>query len=328
MINEKKILVFSNGEKIGDGIIKLPLLNEIKKRLPNYKLIWMTDKGTTVYNKELKNISSLFIDEIIEKANLNPFFWQNISDNYDLSKMKFEYILDTQKAVFRTISLKRIKSSIFISATAAGFFSTKKIIKNKKKIRKYYLEDLYTLLNLIKNSSVDNNFKFPLPQLLENKLRKIFTKNNNYIGIAPGAGEKDKIWSIDNFIEVGKYFEKKSYSLVFFLGPSEKKIKSKIFNVFPKALFPEDMIKDYSGTEIVIAATKFLSCAITNDSGASHMLSTKYCPLIKLFGPKDANKFTISDKRILTIKSDKFGSKDINEIPVNYVIKKTEEFIK
>ena len=35
---EKKILVFSNGEKIGDGIIKLPLLYEIKKRLPEYKL--------------------------------------------------------------------------------------------------------------------------------------------------------------------------------------------------------------------------------------------------------------------------------------------------
>ena len=34
----KKILVFSNGEKIGDGIIKLQLLHEIKTRLPEYKL--------------------------------------------------------------------------------------------------------------------------------------------------------------------------------------------------------------------------------------------------------------------------------------------------
>ena len=34
----KKILVFSNGEKIGDGIIKLKLLHEIKIRLPEYKL--------------------------------------------------------------------------------------------------------------------------------------------------------------------------------------------------------------------------------------------------------------------------------------------------
>ena len=54
---EKKILVFSNGEKIGDGIIKLPLLYEIKKRLPEHKLVWVTNKGSTTYNDKLKFIA-------------------------------------------------------------------------------------------------------------------------------------------------------------------------------------------------------------------------------------------------------------------------------
>ncbi len=54
---QKNILVFTNGEKIGDGIIKLPLLSEIKRRLPDRQLIWMTNKGSTVYNNQLKNIS-------------------------------------------------------------------------------------------------------------------------------------------------------------------------------------------------------------------------------------------------------------------------------
>ena len=40
---------------------------------------------------------------------------------------EFEYIFDTQKVVLRTLALKRIKCSVFISATAAGFFSDKKI---------------------------------------------------------------------------------------------------------------------------------------------------------------------------------------------------------
>ena len=73
---KKNILVFSNGEKIGDGLIKLPLLNEIKRRLPDRQLIWMTNKGTTVYKNQLKNIASQFIDKIIEQADLNPFFLQ------------------------------------------------------------------------------------------------------------------------------------------------------------------------------------------------------------------------------------------------------------
>ena len=71
---EKKILVFSNGEKIGDGIIKLPLLYEIKKRLPEYKLVWVTNKGSTAYRDKLKFIAEQYIDEIIEKADLSPFF--------------------------------------------------------------------------------------------------------------------------------------------------------------------------------------------------------------------------------------------------------------
>ena len=71
---QKNILVFTNGEKIGDGIIKLPLLNEIKRRLPDRQLIWLTNKGSTVYNNQLKNIASQFIDVIIEQADLKPFF--------------------------------------------------------------------------------------------------------------------------------------------------------------------------------------------------------------------------------------------------------------
>ena len=111
---KKNILVFSNGEKIGDGLIKLPLLYEIKRRLPDYKLIWMTNFGSTVYNNQLKNIASKFIDEIYEQANLNFFFWKNISEKYDLRNLSFEYIFDTQKAVIRTLALRRIKCSVFI----------------------------------------------------------------------------------------------------------------------------------------------------------------------------------------------------------------------
>ena len=132
---DKSILVFSNGEKIGDGLIKLPLLHEIKKRLPQYNIYWMTNTENTVYKDQLKNIANKYIYKIIEKAELNPFFWQNISNHYDFNNQKFDYIFDTQKAVLRTLALKRIKCSIFISSTASYFFSNKKNtrIKNKKK---------------------------------------------------------------------------------------------------------------------------------------------------------------------------------------------------
>ena len=316
---KKKILVFSNGEKIGDAIIKLPLLYEIKKRLPDYYLIWVTNLGSTAFNCELKNIASQYIDEIIERVDLKPFFWQNISDKYDFTYANYDYIFDTQKAVYRTLALKRIKCNNFISATANGFFSTIKINK-KNKFRNYYLNDLFDLLNLIKSDVIDRNFKINVPILLEENLNTLFEKDKKYIGIAPGAGEKNKIWPLEKFIQIGKFYQNKNYGIVLYLGPQEINLRDILLKELPGAIIPEEKIKNFSNIEIVMASTKFLSCALANDSGISHMLSTKYCPLIKLFGPKNSSKFTPHDDLLITISSSEFKSKNVSLISLKRVL--------
>ena len=323
---EKKILVFSNGEKIGDGIIKLPLLYEIKKRLPEHKLVWVTNKGSTTYNDKLKFIAEQYIDEIIEKADLSPFFWMKVSKNYDFENTFYEYILDTQKSLYRTIALKRIKNKQFISATANGLFSSIKFIKKNK--RRYYLDDLFALLDLIKKSEIEENFKIKIPNDLDLNLNKFFKKDQKYFGIAPGAGEKNKIWPLENFIKVGKYFLNKDYKIVLFLGPEEKHLRENILNQFPEAIIPEELISNFSNIETVIASTKYLKFALCNDSGISHMLSTSYCPLIKLFGPKESLKFTPSNINIHTISASKFSKNNkIDSIPAEYVIDKINKLL-
>ena len=57
------------------------------------------------------------------------------------------------------------------------------------------------------------------------------------------------------------------------------------------------------------------------------MLSTNYCPLIKLFGHKDSDKFTRVTNNITAISAKEFGSTDISAISTDYVIKKIEEII-
>jgi len=325
----KSILIFSNGEKIGDGIIKLPLLNELKKRLPNFKIFWMTDKGNTVYNNVLKNISSKYVDEIYEKANINFLFWKKISTKYNLEEMFFDYIFDTQKSISRTIALKRIKHNYFISGTAKCFFSSKKLDRDLINKKKYYLENLYDLLDLIVIQKVDNNFKIPINEKLIYKVSQILNNKSQYIGIAPGAGEKNKIWPIENFIHIADRLIKKGYEIVFFIGPNEKYLKALLGNKFQSSIFIEDNknLKAFSKIEIIMASTKYLKLAIANDSGVSHMLSTNECPLIKLFGPKDSNKFTPNKKNLFTISSKDFNSYNINDIPVSYVTKFIEKLL-
>ena len=46
----KKILIFSNGEQIGDRILQLVLIYQLRDRFPNYQIYWVTDKIKTVYD--------------------------------------------------------------------------------------------------------------------------------------------------------------------------------------------------------------------------------------------------------------------------------------
>lgn len=318
-------LVFSNGEKIGDGIIKLALLHEIKRRFKDHKIIWVAN-GSTVYANKLEFISKKYIYKVIDKANLNPFFWKKKSNSEFLNNSKFEYIFDTQKAVPRSIALKRLEYKYFISSSAKGILSSsKKNFKSNK--NNYYLDELINLLNSVKEKNIDKQFRIPISFNIEKELTNIFKKNLKYIGIAPGAGEKNKIWPIENFIEIARYYENNSYKIVWFLGPEELEIKKKIKNIFPNSLYPEEIVRGYSSIEIIIASTKYLSVALSNDSGVSHILSSKYCPLIKLFGPRDSFKFTPKDKLLKTISSTDYKSNNIKSIPVKRVINEINNLI-
>ena len=147
------------------------------------------------------------------------------------------------------------------------------------------------------------------------------------VGIAPGAGEKNKIWSLENYIELCNYFERNNKTIVFFIGPDELYLKEKLRTLYPHSIFIEDHITGYQNIEIIMATTKYLQLAISNDSGVSHMLSTGYCPLIKLFGPKDSTKFTPENPNLFSISSSDFNSKNINKIPVSRVIEEIEKIL-
>ena len=107
----KKILIFSNGEKMGDGLIKLPFIQEIFLQFQNSKITWLA-YGTTVYSTVLQEISLRYLSEIIYNAKLNLFPWQKISNIYDFQDKYYDIVIDTQKTVYKTIALKRIKSKI------------------------------------------------------------------------------------------------------------------------------------------------------------------------------------------------------------------------
>ena len=99
----------------------------------------------------------------------------------------------------------------------------------------------------------------------------------------------------------------------------EKNLKEKILKNLPKSFFPEDLIKEFSGPEVVMACSKYLDCSLTNDSGTSHMLSIGSKYLVKIVG-QTGNKFTSEKPNFYIINSNTFGGNDVNLIQPKNII--------
>ena len=307
-------------DQIGDGCIKLPFIFEIKKRFPDHYFIWATNTGTTVYNSSLKNIANEYIDEIYEKVPLMDFFLKRKNEKYNL-KHNFDIIIDTQKAVLRSIALKTLNCKTFISSSAKWFFSDIKPKNYNNFKNNYYLDDLFFMINLISSDKNNETFELKFPQKLITILDNLFNKKKSYIGFAPGSKVKNKMWKLENYIKLALYFENLGFIPTFFLGPEEINFKKYIIEKLPNTLFPEELISEFSGPEITMASSKYLRCSVGNDAGTAQLLSFGNTPLIKLVGPTNSKKFTPHLNNFYIIDSKNYGSKNINIIPVDDVIK-------
>ena len=318
----KNILVYSGGEAIGDALYKLNFIQNLRYNFPSSKITWLAGQGRTEYSYTLKPLINKLIDEVIDdiKLGVNPLS-EIIKPN--TIKKEYDVIIDTQTVLFPTLVLKKIKHKVFISASAKWIFSD---LKPKNfSIKKSSLNDrLNTFIKLI------NNYKIKYAKndiVLENKYNqlsnKLLPKGKIYIGIAPGAGDKSKIWPLNRFIQLAQKQVKKNRVPIFFLGPDEKHLLENIKHKIPEAIFPEwtDVAIDsgLKGPILVIALAKKINVAIANDSGTGHMLALGGTKLISLFSKHNPIKYAPNAKELIILDSKKWGGTDPNLIPLKEV---------
>jgi ADP-heptose:LPS heptosyltransferase len=326
----KSILVYSGGEAIGDALYKLSFIQNLRYNFPNSTITWLAGQGDTEYSRTLKPIIEKLIDNVIDdvKIGYKPLF-----EFFRASPLteKYDVIIDTQTVVMPTLLLKKIKHTIFLSATAKWFFSD--IKPNNFSIKSSSLnERLNQFILLLKNGNIQYcNDAIILEEKYLKLTNKLLPIGSDYIGISPGAGDKTKIWPIDKFIKLAQIQVTKKRIPVFFLGPDEKNLLDKIKKEVPKAIFPEwtelAIKSDIKGPILVIALAKNLKVAIANDSGTGHMFALSGTSLISLFSKHNPIKYAPNAKRLSIIDSKNWGGTDPNLIPVKSVEKEIENLI-
>jgi ADP-heptose:LPS heptosyltransferase len=318
----KNILVYSGGEAIGDALYKINFIKNLRYNFPDSKITWLAGQGKTEYSHSLKTIINQLIDEVIDniKVGLNPILELIKTCPID---SKYDVIIDTQTVVLPTLIVKKIKHDIFLSASAKWLFSDLK--PKDLSLKNYSLNDrLHTFIKLINNNKIkyDKN-----DIILENKYthlaNKLLPKGPTYVGIAPGAGDKSKIWPLDNFIKLAQKQVENNRIPVLFLGPEENDLLDIIKKEVPKALFPEwtdEAIESgIKGPILVIALAQQIHVAIANDSGTGHMFAVAGTKLISLFSKHNSVKYAPNAKNLVILDSKKWGGIDPNLIPFNEV---------
>jgi ADP-heptose:LPS heptosyltransferase len=152
----------------------------------------------------------------------------------------------------------------------------------------------------------------------------------NYVGFAPGAGDPTKVWPLENFLELARRQRASGRTPVFILGPGEAALRDRIREAIPDGIFPPTVGDDPdqpSGPALVIALGGRMAAAVTNDSGAGHMLALSQLPLVSLYSKADPQKYVLKVPRLVIIDSKDHGGKDPALIPLEVVARALENLL-
>ncbi len=318
----KRILIYSNGDTFGDALLKLPAIGGLRQALPDARLIWLAGRGPTLYASTFAYSANRWLDEVIDRAGIGER-WSELLGARPLEGQEFDIVIDTQQYLRTTLILRRVRHRVFVSAAAGFRLSDRRPSEGRCP---WHVQDrLLQLFSLAAGREVVPASRIPIPEGASGLAMELLPPGPAYIGLAPGAGGREKIWPLEGFLEVGRRLLDSGRVPVFFLGPDEHALLSTIRESLPQARFPEwEVGKAQRGPYLVMALAARLQAAVANDSGTGHMLAAGGAPLVSLFGPSDPGKFAPRTRRSRILRAADFGSSRMDAIPPEAVFEALE----
>lgn len=309
------VVVYSNSEVIGDGLIKLPALAALRGAFPEHHLTWMAGRGPTVYAGVLKPLVEGLVDEVIGNAGVGDHLREVFGR--PLGGRGFDIIIDTQQIVKTSLILRRMPHRLFVSWAAKGLLSDRRPPAKPAAM----LDRIMALISLASGRPVAPVRDLRIPKACREAARALLPEGRVYVGIAPGAGGQNKRWPLERFTALAQRQAAAGRTPVFFIGPGELGLVGELRAAVPGALFPELAVPSdiSSGPILSIALAERLHVGVANDAGAGHILAAGGRPLVSLFGPTNAEKFVSLGSARTVIRAQDFGGEEMERIPLDAV---------
>ncbi|HGJ67099.1 TPA: glycosyltransferase family 9 protein [bacterium] len=313
-------------DHIGDVILSIPALNNIRNRFPNVKI-------TMVVNPSSKSIAEFipYIDDVVcynarffDRSGSAKMFdiIKGIRFAFDMKKRDFDLIVDLRGS-FASIFFAIVSKSKY--RIDRGSYLLKRKIKRQKNnvIRDSFAikqkGDRYTLkheaeigLDILSKAGIDiitreSNLKnpdFSMINLPSNLLQRENMKEELIITIHPGGPMLQKRWSADNYIELIKLILSNLDSKILLIGgKDETELVGSIFSAVN-----DERVVDLSGKLSISQLLYNLwvtDLFIGNDSGPMHIASACGTKVIGLYGPTDPERFGPFGKNCIALRMEK-----------------------
>lgn len=320
------VLIFSNGELIGDGMMKLPFIRALPKAFPNAKITWLAGRHNTIFKTALNPLVAPFIHNIMDQTHLGDRFQDCVLNGWKKVGLKphYDVIIDTEKKILPSLFLKRIPHGLFISSSHKWVFSNKRPRKDYKKPA-LLLDRLMDLLMVATGNTVEPDFNQPIPQEWLIFTRDLLAPYSNMpmVTLAPGAGGRFKCWPLENFIKLAQQLEESKIQPLFLLGPAELEWQEIIQAALPNAVFPLQKATEKLGhmppVYVTIAIAMLAQTNVANDGGVGHIVASSNQFTISMWGPTDPLKSCPNGEKVRVIRAQHFGGNTMNCIPVHAI---------
>lgn len=322
----KTVLLYSRCDIIGDAVHKLPVIRALRAAFPDQHITWMAGEGPSVFANSLKPLVEDCLDEIVENAGIGGSFRDLLSSKR--SNLHFDTIIDTQQSVKTALILRRIAHHTFVSAAASGWLSHG--VHSPRSPRPQSVQHrILGLIQRVAGREVSLVHSLPIPVRYHESARQLLPEGPIYIGLAPGAGARQKCWPLDRFVALAEAQIRSHRVPVFFIGPQEIEWAERLRAAIPTALFPELMpaAREHPGPMLAMALAARLRLAVSNDSGTGHLLAAGHCRLIRLFGPTDSGKFTSPTRPCVILEARHYGGYEMQHIPYEVVAEVVEQWL-
>lgn len=303
---ERKRILVLRYRFIGDTILTVPFLRNLRRAEPDARIVWVVAPGSSDVVRGIP-----YVDDLL--------YWDPVTIHADSRgahrtvAAKWAFIRELRKERFdKVYVLKRsLSSAIMAMLTGAreriGFDTEGRGILLTKRVP--YRHDQHEVRNFLAVLSADciestdeylECWTTPEEDAAAEKLLADagVTGQSRLVAIHPFSANVRRGWPLENFSELAAGFREEGFTTIILGAPGDRKHLDAV-----RDLFGEEAV-DLVGKcplRVTMALLKRCSLFVGNDSGVMHLAAASGIPLVALFGPQSPVKFGPWSERAVVI---------------------------